>query len=295
MSESELVILGQPINSSEDILKVVDADHLPGFVTEQVKIMDDLEKKIKESRDAAGDAISSAEVACGIKVGGIHFLNNGKALERLQEAAQKGAKATQGTTDAVMLMFECIRKVAEIEKILLLVGCSSAVMSRLMIRELSGKLDEGKRKNLSEMARKEIQDLCGQIRRQLDMQEQQEAMGRNIKRIDQQMKTKDGEQRNRDSDQDAQIKANQEALRYKNVLDQKQNETITDHEHRLLEKDRLDKTQSDELARLKTIVENLQKNSAAMPDGSKGVDKALLLSKIAIVLSIIALLGVIFS
>ncbi|UTY28400.1 hypothetical protein [Treponema putidum] len=230
MLKNELNLTDVPENVSEE--------NLPEIIDDQVNNIKVLDKQIQKALKSAGNAREAAETAANMSAG---FWHRKDAIEGLQSAVEEIGNATADNAESQKTLFDCLQKMAQVEKIILQIGCMSIAMNRSTVRELELKLKGASKEKLSKLAKKELESVVKQIRQQLDILEKQDRLETNVNIL----RKKSQSQKTR--------------LDEKDTLDTKQSENIAKNKKRLDEKDLIDAEQTKRLEELGAILDN--KNS----------------------------------
>lgn len=263
------------IETFDEVGQKITEANLPEVISTQVGNLEELDQKVQSALEKAGAAREAAQVAFNTNAG---FFHRKDAIESLQEATLQIGNATADNADSQKMLFDCLQKMAQVEKIILQIGCTSIAMNRSTVRELEAKLQNASKGELSDMARKELESVVRQIRQQQDVLEKQDKLEKNVKTLHEEnvaQKSRLDEKDNLDSEQTERIAENKRHLEEKDkvdaeqsqrleelgalltnkdLIDQKQEETIRKHDEALQilnqymkQKDELDKKQSDQI------------------------------------------------
>lgn len=269
------VKMKKKIETFDEVGQNVTEKNLPEVISTQVENLKELDQKVQSALEKAGTAKEAATVAYFKDAG---FFHRTDAIESLQKATLQIGNATADNADSQKLLFDCLRKMAQVEKVILQIGCVSIAMNRSTVRELEAKLKNASQSELSDMARKELESVVSQIRQQQDVLEKQDRLEKNVKTLHEEnikQKSRLDEKDNLDSEQTERIAENKRHLEEKDkvdaeqsqrleelgalltnkdLIDQKQEETIRKHDEALQilnqymkQKDELDKKQSDQI------------------------------------------------
>ncbi len=218
-----------------DVPEKVSEENLSETIGDQVNNIKVLDEQIQNALKNAGDAKDAAEKAAKMSAG---FWHRKDAIEGLQRVVAKIGKATEDNANSQKQLFDCLQKMAQVEKIILQIGCMSISMNRTTVRELELKLKGASKEKLSELAKKELESVIKQIRQQQDILEKQDRIENNVKTLHEEAQN----QKNR--------------LDKKDSLDLEQTENIQKNKKRLDEKDIIDAEQTRRLEELGTLLNN---------------------------------------
>jgi hypothetical protein len=246
MSKNQLNLIDVPEKVSEE--------NLPEIIDGQVNNIKVLDKQIQKALKSAGDAREAAETAANMSAG---FWHRKDAIEGLQTAVEEIGNATADNAESQKMLFDCLQKMAQVEKIILQIGCMSIAMNRSTVRELELKLKGASKEKLSELAKKELESVVKQIRQQQDILEKQDRLENNVKLLH----------------EDSQNQKNR--LDKKDSLDLEQTENIEKNRKRLDEKDVIDAEQTKRLEELGALLNNKdlvdQKQEEAINKNSEAI------------------------
>ena len=199
-----------------------EANELMGFVNGKVEEITALSNKIKNARSEAEKASKEAkkaqETAENIKKqtnnrGETHWYNgkataindvkdDTKALANAQvdlaNAQIALAKAQQKSNEAQQKTLEFEEKLANLTTAMIQVGTTSIARSNFLVRELEARLKGASEEELSEMARKELELVVGQIKGQQDVLSRQEQLTDIVREMDDKMSAQDASDAIRD-------------------------------------------------------------------------------------------------
>lgn len=230
----EIVISKNEPNLIETPEKISE-ENLPEIIDDQVNNIKILDRQIQKALKNAGNAREAAEIAANMSAGWFHKKS---AIEGLQSAVEEIGNATADNAESQRMLFDCLQKMAQVEKIILQIGCMSIAMNRSTIRELELKLKGASNEELSELAKKELQSVIKQIRQQQDILEKQARLENNVRTLHEESQA----QKNR--------------LDKKDNLDSTQSVNIAANKKRLDEKDKIDAEQSKRLEELSIMLNN---------------------------------------
>lgn len=282
-----------------DITAEITEENLPEVLDKHVNELDELGKQIEKALKNAGSARKTAEEAASVSAGFWHRKN---AIESLQSAVEELGNATADNADSQKLLFNCLRKMANVEKIILQIGCMSIAANRTTIRQLELKLSGASKEKFSELSKKEFQSVLNQVRQQQDILEKQDRVERNIKILHEESKNYKARLDRKDdldSSQSVAIAENKKRLDEKELLDLEQTERLEKLESLLVDKNQIDQRQEEalevliEYTKQKDILDRQQSedikklmNSSPQKQNSKSI----VISCIAIICSLVSLL-----
>lgn len=230
----------------DDMTMMIQENQLSEMIADQVQSIKDISEKIQVAEKLAKDTKTLSEAAKDKKAG--IFFNKG-AIESIQDAVAGINKLTEQNTESQKLMFEYMKKLAQITKNLIIIGCSSIAMNRATVRELELKLSGASKEKLSDLAKKEILNIITELKQKEDMMSKQEQLttevhtqSNKLNNFDTKLREKD----NLDSHQSQQI----------NSL----TDMVAQHKNHLKTKDELDEEQSHRLEKLDSFYLKINQN-----------------------------------
>lgn len=158
-------------NSQLPTYKNITDKDLPQVITSTFNNISKLDKKIcdsvKKAENAKDKAYEASKKEAGWSLGG---KAKKEAIEALQEAMITQADALSDSTDAHKELFENQKKMAEAIRYLFGLGVMNIASNRTIVRQLEFQLRNASKEELSELARREIENVILQLRAQEDMQ-----------------------------------------------------------------------------------------------------------------------------
>lgn len=142
-------------------------EEVPSIIVEQTDSLATFAKKQKEAIDAAEIAKQAADSAKAKEVN----LFSGKkvAIEALQETCAAQSSALVNLSAAIQAAFKHQEKIKDITEFLLGIGFINTTLNRMVVRELELRLKNASEKELSDLARKELENVVRQLKAQQDM------------------------------------------------------------------------------------------------------------------------------
>ena len=122
-------------------IKSISEAQLPGVVRSQCEILTELDQKLETAFQKAYGAQRSANVASTVKVGRV--FGKRKAIQASQQALADLADANAANTEAVKVVFEYQKQIANIMNWFISLGTMSLAMNRATINQLQAILKEG--------------------------------------------------------------------------------------------------------------------------------------------------------
>lgn len=168
--------------SLEQVADVSEKD-IPITVDKCVGTLAAIQSKVSEAIDKATQAVSLSNDAKAVKLHWYKFGDKAEAIDALQKAMEGVASAQDVQVDAIKQLLEYQETVAKGMKFLLALGVSNMSNSRIVVRRLEMKLKGASEEELSEMARNEMRAVIAQIKAQLDLQERQDRLAADQKRV----------------------------------------------------------------------------------------------------------------
>lgn len=148
----------------------VKVEDIPTVITQTFGDITEIDKSINASQAMGGSAKSLALYASGKEAGwSVTGKKKEEAIEALQDAAVKQANALISSNSAIKQLFENQKKFANAIQFLFALGVTNIAANRTVVRELELKLKNASKEELSELARKEIENVILQLRAQEDM------------------------------------------------------------------------------------------------------------------------------
>ena len=159
---------------------------LPIIISQQVEKLANIEKQIKKAMSSAKKAKDAAENAKNTSAGVFH---RKAAIENIQQSGVELAEAVIIQADALELSFKQHEETMQITKYLFALGVSNIAANRTVVRELTLKLKNASEEELSELARKEIEDIIRSLKAQEDMENKINNVSAKQKVLQQEIKT----------------------------------------------------------------------------------------------------------
>lgn len=237
MSKNQLNLIDVPEKISEE--------NLPEIIDGQVNNIKVLDNQIQKALKSAGSAREAAETASNMNAG---FWHRKDAIEGLQSAVAEIGNATADNAESQKMLFDSLQKMAQVEKIILQIGCMSIAMNRSTVRELELKLKGASKEKLSELAKKELESVIKQIRQQQDILEKQDRLENNVKTLHeeaQNQKTRLDKKDSLDLEQTENIQKNKKRLDKKDIIDAEQTQRLEELGALLNNKDLVDQKQEE--------------------------------------------------
>jgi hypothetical protein len=153
---------------------------LPGIISEQVVLLNDLDKKVKAATKRAEAAKLSADLAAGKSAG---LFQKKAAIEAIQLSQTDIAKAVVSGAEAQKIAFEFQTQLAQITKYLFGLGVTNLALNRSVVRELKLKLEGASAEEFSDLAKQEILNVIRQLKAQEDLLQKQEELDKKIKLV----------------------------------------------------------------------------------------------------------------
>lgn len=162
----------------------ITAAAIPNLVTDNIRELQKLSKDIENAKECAYEAQENARSAKEIEV---TWLSGKKeAIEALQEALCSTTEALIESAEIQEQLFDNQKKIGEICKKLLTIGMGNLALNRTMVREISLRLQNASEEELSDLARKELEDLVIQIKAQEDVLSRLDAQKQSIDHLNDQ-------------------------------------------------------------------------------------------------------------
>ena len=145
-------------------------EDLPTVITQTVNNLTAIDTKIQQSEEKAIIAADTAKIAKSKSAGWSLFgTDKEKAIKALQNAVSDQANALKDSVEASKELFDNQKKMIQSINYLFGLGVSNMAANRTVVRELTLKLQNASKEELSELARKEIEAVIMQLRAQEDM------------------------------------------------------------------------------------------------------------------------------
>ena len=152
-------------------IKSISEAQLPGVVRSQCEILTELDQKLETAFQKAYGAQRSANVASTVKVGRV--FGKRKAIQASQQALADLADANAANTEAVKVVFEYQKQIANIMNWFISLGTMSLAMNRATINQLQAILKEGTSARLSDATKAELKNVIRNLKSQEDFMQKQ--------------------------------------------------------------------------------------------------------------------------
>lgn len=182
-----------------DEVSVFNSKEIVAMVTNDVNQIQTLSNKIENSNKAIDKAKKDVELAKKQAAGAKKkademekrgLIRKGKAIDSTQDAVKNLASAQSDLADSQerlvaaqselaavqAVTFECQKKIANLAKAMVMVGTTSIANNRILLRELTAKLEGASNGELTELARRELENVVYQIQSQNDLMNEQEEL-----------------------------------------------------------------------------------------------------------------------
>lgn len=147
------------------VLEDVRLEDVPRVVNNQFTLLTKLDKKIRKAKESAKTAQESADAASKKSLG----LMGRQAIKASQTAIKNLGQAQSDTVDAVKLSFKYQEKLAQATGYLFGLGVRNIAMNRIVVQQIKAQLENASEEQLSDMARKEMENVLKQLKAQEDM------------------------------------------------------------------------------------------------------------------------------
>ena len=145
-------------------------EDLPSIISKTVNNLTTIDDKIKQSEEKAIIAADTAKIAKSKSAGWSFFgTDKEEAIKALQNAVSDQADALKDSVEASKELFDNQKKMIQSINYLFGLGVSNMAANRTIVRELTLKLQNASKEELSGLARKEIEAVIMQLRAQEDM------------------------------------------------------------------------------------------------------------------------------
>ena len=159
----------------------VSVSEVPRLISENIDEIQRLYDRIEEASERAEEARSAAETAKEVEV---TWLSGKKeAIEALQEALGETTEALCESSEIQMELFENQKRIGDICKKLIALGMGNLTLNRMIVREISLRLQDASEEELSDLARKELEDLVKQMKSQEDILSRLDAQKKSIEAL----------------------------------------------------------------------------------------------------------------
>lgn len=145
----------------------------PALFEEKASAICQLEEQLKKSDEAAVEAQNAANSLKERKRSCFHRSQN---IEDLQESGKKTAEALTPIVDAQKLSFQYQQKLSEMCNFLMALGLYNSAMRNIVIRETKLKLQCASETQISDLYRKELQNVIDQLQAQETTEKQLESI-----------------------------------------------------------------------------------------------------------------------
>jgi len=142
-------------------------------ISEIVRIAQDVDASAQKAEEARRTAQLAKEKSAGLG-------RQKKAIETLQVAGVAASNALASLAESQERLFDNQRKLAEYIGELTSYALGSVANTRLVYRHLQAKLSGASQGELNELARRELQGVMQEFKRQLDLAERQEQMDKKL-------------------------------------------------------------------------------------------------------------------
>lgn len=167
------------IENEEKIkLPSIEESQVPDIISSKYNKLNELEESVIQAMDLADEAKKSAGKAKQVSVGWFH--GKTEAIELLQDAAAGLANAQISAAEAQKLLFEYQAELTKITKYLFGLGASSLAMNRCVVRELELRLKGASEKDISDLAKQELNNVILQLKAQEDLMLRQQKTERHV-------------------------------------------------------------------------------------------------------------------
>lgn len=207
----ELVVLS-PYEIIESGVSGFNEKDLPEMIQEQIRELNELEKRVNKAMYAADEAKNSAMSAKDKSAG---FGKKKIAIEELQSAGIDLAEAVQSGAEAQKISFEFQTKLAKISKYLFGLGVTNIASNRFVVRELEMRLKGASQEELSELARQELMTVVKQLKEKEDIHRKLDSIFKIIKIHDESLNVQS--QKNQQIDEQLQAQAEVDKLQYERL------------------------------------------------------------------------------
>ena len=158
------------------------AREVPRIITTSVDSLKKIQSKISETRKQANNAKDQAMSAWRVEVGFWHRTT--PALEALQRAGKSQSEALVGISEGQELLFaqQCI--LAQLTKNLFMLCMENKARALIAVKQIRAQLQGASQEEISDIARNEMQKTIQQLKRQIDIIEQQERLQNKVNSLE---------------------------------------------------------------------------------------------------------------
>ena len=157
-------------------IKSISEAQLPGVVRSKCEILDELDRKLEIALQKARRAQGSANAAASVKTGFWGWIGGGgtkKATQATQQGLTDLADASVANAEAISVVIEYQKQIANITNWLLSLGTMSLAMNRATINQLQAILKEGTSARLSDATKAELKKVIRNLKSQEDFMQKQ--------------------------------------------------------------------------------------------------------------------------
>lgn len=204
-------------------------EKIPNVVKDCIFKLSDMQKKVDAAYDACVSSREDAENAASVKLAWWRIGDKSEAIEAMQTAVKNMAGSMVDQSDAVKAMFDYEAAIAKAMQFLLGIGVSSLAANRTVYKSLQTELRGASTEELSELARKELENTIEQLNTQQDLlfkqERTKEAVKKNkaaiidnrtaiegIKKVDQEQEQELKRQRDKDDEHDSRLDSLQKQI-----------------------------------------------------------------------------------
>lgn len=240
----------------------VNTENIPDIIAGKIEEISALEKDVNSSEASAKKAmnyVNNQMERYEVKGKWVFKHRSGNTkdiIEDTQEAIEQLAAAQQVSVKALKKSFEFQKKLAETSKYLFELGCANITVNRIAVRAIEAKMKGASKGEISELAHQEMMAVVRQLKEQEDILKKQEFLNSQVKKNASRLDEKD----KIDAEQTQRLEELGAMLNNKDLVDQKQEETIKKNEKSIKilfdytkQKDVLDKKQSEEIELIKKL------------------------------------------
>lgn len=274
----------------ENEIVKMDSKGIIATVNDSVEKIKDIESKIAKSVKAADEAKKSVKSAMDVER---HWYQNTTAriVDKLQPAVKDIAHAVEVSVETQKLLFDHEKILANCCKSLFAMGAANIAATRTTVRQIKMQLENASEEEISEMARKELENVVAQLQMQEDLVNRQDKLTEKVKVVNAKM---EGISDSLD-DQDRRIDSNRERLDEKDEKDVEHDRRLAEkdqkdaeHDRRLNELDAKALTQEKVIANMNIHISNLEKNIADLNTRLNKSKKGLIALAISFVVALAA-------
>lgn len=283
---------------------------LPNIISDKIKLMDELDRKVQNAQNAAKVAEEKAKELKGFKEKKFLWIkwksgDTKENIEGTQSAVSALAEAQKASADAQDLSFKFQKELTDTSEYLFYLGCYNIAANESMIANLNEQLNGGTVNGvlLSAKVKEQFKNVVKRLVEQKDVlyrqqkiEEKSRLQDGELQKLNKELSKREEEARKRDkkiSEQSGQISELVETLKQKDRLDEEQTRKIEELINLLKAKDLLDTEQTEKILALEEKIVTINEHLEGLLKKLNNRTIALfIISLIAIVIAVVSVIGV---